>query len=66
MAMWAEAGLWGLLGGVIAVITALAAGAILTMIADTMIPEATEETHDYSGLIAVIGFLIAFVLTKSG
>lgn len=31
-----------------------------------MIPEATESTHDYLGLIAVVGFLIAFVLTKSG
>ena len=46
--------------------TAVAAGAILAMLVDTMIPEATEATHDYSGLIAVIGFLAAFVLTKSG
>ena len=30
----------------VAVITAVAAGAILTMIADTMIPEAFENTHD--------------------
>ncbi|MDR6787653.1 zinc transporter ZupT [Sphingomonas sp. BE138] len=44
---------------------AVAAGAILTMLVDTMIPEATEATHDYSGLIAVAGFLIAFILTKS-
>jgi ZIP family zinc transporter len=46
--------------------TAVAAGAILAMLVDTMIPEATEETHEFSGLIAVVGFLIAFVLTKSG
>ncbi|WP_288460067.1 hypothetical protein [uncultured Sphingomonas sp.] len=39
--------------------------AILTVLIDTVIPEATEATHDYSGLIAVVGFLIAFVLTKS-
>ena len=51
---------------VIAAVTATAAGAILAMLVDTMIPEATEATHDYSGLIAVIGFLLAFVLTKSG
>jgi ZIP family zinc transporter len=51
---------------VIAAATALAAGAILAMIADTMIPEAFESTHEYSGLITVIGFLAAFVLTKSG
>ena len=50
----------------LAAVTAVAAGAILAMLVDTMIPEATEATHDYSGLIAVIGFLIAFVLTKSG
>jgi ZIP family zinc transporter len=48
----------------IAVVTAVAAGAILAMLVDTMIPEATEGTHDFSGLIAVVGFLIAFVLTK--
>ena len=48
----------------IAAVTAVAAGAILAMLVDTMIPEATEATHDYSGLIAVVGFLIAFVLTK--
>lgn len=51
---------------VIAAVTAVAAGAILAMLVDTMIPEATEATHDYSGLIAVIGFLLAFILTKSG
>jgi ZIP family zinc transporter len=50
----------------IAAVTAVAAGAILAMLIDTMIPEATEETHDYSGLIAVIGFLLAFILSKSG
>ena len=50
--------------GVIACVTAIAAGAILAMLVDTMIPEATEATHDYSGLIAVVGFLLAFVLTK--
>ena len=46
-----------------AVITAVAAGAILTMIADTMIPEAFEETHDWTGLITTLGFLVAFALT---
>jgi ZIP family zinc transporter len=50
--------------GVIAATTALAAGAILTMLADTMIPEAFEEAHDYAGLITVAGFLIAFALSK--
>ncbi len=50
----------------IAAITALAAGAILTMIADTMIPEAFEHTHLYAGLIATVGFLAAFVIERAG
>lgn len=51
---------------VIAATTAVAAGAILAMLADTMIPEAFEEAHDFAGLITVLGFLAAFVLTKMG
>jgi ZIP family zinc transporter len=51
---------------VIAGTTAVAAGAILAMLADTMIPEAFEEAHDFAGLITVIGFLIAFVISKLG
>ncbi len=51
---------------IIAATTALAAGAILAMIADTMIPEAFEQTHEYAGFITVIGFLAAFVLSKAG
>ncbi len=43
---------------------ALAAGAILAMIVDTMIPEAFAETHNFAGLITVIGFLIAFYLSQ--
>jgi zinc transporter, ZIP family len=49
---------------VIAATTAVAAGAILSMISDTMIPEAFEEAHDFAGLITVFGFLIAFILSK--
>jgi ZIP family zinc transporter len=48
----------------IAATTAIAAGGILAMLVDTMIPEATAETHEFSGLIAVAGFLAAFMLTK--
>jgi zinc transporter, ZIP family len=51
---------------VIAGTTAVAAGAILAMLADTMIPEAFETAHDFAGLITVIGFLIAFVISKLG
>ncbi|HVF89263.1 MAG TPA: ZIP family zinc transporter [Blastocatellia bacterium] len=49
---------------VIAGTTGIAAGAILAMLADTMIPEAFEEAHDFAGMVTVIGFLIAFLLTK--
>ncbi len=51
---------------VVAATTAVAAGAILAMIVDTMIPEAFEETHNFAGLIAVLGFLAAFTLSKMG
>lgn len=50
----------------VAATTAVAAGAILAMLVDTMIPEATESTHEYTGLITVGGFLLAFVLSKLG
>lgn len=51
---------------IIAATTAVAAGAILAMISDTMMLEAFEQTHDFTGLITVISFLIAFVLAKLG
>jgi ZIP family zinc transporter len=50
----------------IAATTAVAAGGILAMLVDTMIPEAVEQAHEFSGLIAVAGFLLAFVLSKLG
>ncbi|GAA2306555.1 ZIP family zinc transporter [Actinomadura luteofluorescens] len=50
---------------VLAGITALAGGAILTMIADTMIPESYEDTHLLTGLIMVVGFLAAFALSHA-
>jgi ZIP family zinc transporter len=68
-------GLAGLLGALllesasaqlIAVITAVAAGAILAMVADTMIPEAFERTHLYAGLITTLGFLVAFSIERAG
>ena len=51
---------------VLAAITALAGGAILAMIADTMIPEAFENAHLLIGLITVAGFLVAFALSQAG
>ncbi|MEV4768245.1 ZIP family metal transporter [Micromonospora humida] len=58
-----------LLGGappeLLATITALAAGAILAMITDTMVPEAFEDAHLLVGLITVLGFLAAFALSHA-
>ncbi len=51
---------------VIAAVTAVAAGAILAMLVDTMIPEAFAVTREYAGLITVAGFLAAFALSKLG
>lgn len=50
--------------GVIAAVMAVAAGAILAMLVDTMIPEAFEVAHDFAGLITVLGFFVAFTLSK--
>jgi ZIP family zinc transporter len=50
--------------GGVAAVQAIAAGAILSMIVDTMVPEAFEGTHDYAGIITVAGFLSAFALSK--
>jgi ZIP family zinc transporter len=49
---------------IIAATIAVAAGAILSMLVDTMIPEAFEQAHDFAGLITVLGFLASFILTK--
>ncbi len=50
----------------VAVLTALAGGAILTMLIDTMIPEAVEGTRNDAGLIAGAGFLTAFAIGQLG
>ncbi|MFL5754280.1 MAG: ZIP family metal transporter [Bacteroidia bacterium] len=42
----------------------VAAGAILAMISDTMIPEAFHLTRNFTGLIIVAGFLTAYLLSK--
>lgn len=51
---------------VIAVITAVAAGAILAMTADTMVPEAFERSHLLTGLITTLGFLTALAIERAG
>ena len=48
---------------VIGATTAVAAGGILAMVVDTMIPEAFEDTHMATGMITALGFLTAFALS---
>jgi len=50
----------------LAAVNAVAAGALLTMIANTMIPEAVEGEHQGTGLFVVVGLLIAFALSNLG
>jgi ZIP family zinc transporter len=58
--------LQGVSPSVLAAITAVAAGAILAMIADTMIPEAFEHTRNETGLVTALGFLAAFSIGHLG
>ena len=54
----------GLSPEIIAATTAFAAGSMLAMLSDTMMPEAFEIAHDYVGLVTVFGFMAAFYLSK--
>jgi ZIP family zinc transporter len=47
----------------IAIVQAFAAGAILTMLADTMMPEAFEHGGSLVGLVTLVGFAAAFLLS---
>jgi ZIP family zinc transporter len=51
---------------VISVAISFAAGAILVMVAESMIPEAFEEGGSKIGLAAMAGFAIAFILGRIG
>ena len=42
---------------------AFAAGALLTMLSDTMLPEAFEELRDWTGALVVLGFAGSIVLS---
>lgn len=72
---------YGVVGGLsdeaVAGVTAVAAGAILVMLVETMIPDAVREAaeagparpgrrrlHGHPGFFAALGFLVAFVLTN--
>jgi ZIP family zinc transporter len=46
----------------VAVVMAFAAGAILTMLADTMMPEAFAHAGRLAGLLTTLGFAVAFLI----
>ena len=46
-----------------AIINGFAAGALLVMLIDSMIPEATEKSGRVAGLVTVLGFAVAFALS---
>jgi ZIP family zinc transporter len=50
----------------VAGIQTFAAGAIITMLADTMMPEATEHAGRLVGLVTMLGFALAFLLSALG
>ncbi|AUX38978.1 zinc/iron permease [Sorangium cellulosum] len=47
-----------------ATILAFAAGGVLAMLAESMIPEAFADAQPFIGLITVVGFLVAFLIIK--
>lgn len=50
-------------GNTIALIQAFAGGAVITMLADTMMPEAFRHGGRAVGLLTVLGFALAYLLT---
>ena len=50
----------------IGAISSIAAGAILAMLADTMVPEALEPTHLHTGSVAAVGFTVSFGVERLG
>ena len=45
-------------------IDGFAAGALLVMLVDSMVPEATEKAGNRAGLVTVIGFALAAGLSN--
>ena len=43
---------------------AFAAGGVLAMLPEPMIPEAFADAQPFTGLITVVGFLVAFLIIK--
>lgn len=51
---------------IIAAVNAVAAGALLTMVVNTMLPEAVDGEQKLAGFLVVIGLLVAFALSNTG
>lgn len=51
--------------GPLALVQSFAAGGLLTMVMDTMAPEAFDDAGPLSGLVAVAGFELAFLLSNA-
>ena len=51
-------------GNLNAVVDGFAAGALLVMLIDSMIPEAVRKGGDVSGLVTVLGFAVAAALSN--
>ena len=49
--------------GVVAIVQSFAAGALLALIADSLLPEAYRDSGLRTGLFVVLGFALAFALT---
>jgi ZIP family zinc transporter len=56
-------GLEGASSNTVGLIQAFAAGAVLTMLADTMMPQAFQHGGKAAGLVTVLGFALAFLLS---
>jgi zinc transporter, ZIP family len=53
-------------GGTAGLCNAFAAGALIAMVIETMVPEATTDTSPFNGLIAAFGFLAILMLLATG
>ena len=53
----------GASGPTLAFVLAFAGGAVLTMLADTMMPEAFEHAGRATGLATTLGFVVAFAIS---
>lgn len=65
--VWAGYSLFsGISPNITSTFESIAAGAILTMLASTMMPEAYKEGGPASSMATVLGFLIIFIISKLG